>query len=1165
MPLYNDEWWNLNLSRETGSLRALNSGSNQTYTLTIGNKDDNGVNYLQSCSIFIEGSTQSQYNLIGWNTEDTILPGSQQVIQHPFSGSIQEFRYWIGSIPINNFKEHILNPISISYLNNTGSYNNLIFRLPLGSELDNNIISTLYSVHPSSTASFYDNITPYSYADINGNIEYNTNLEKYIINPPNIGTINEINDKISIIEPNLIPGDVLTPYISIQKAGNIRTNNDLDIVEISLSPQDSINEDIIAQLGQFNIDQYIGDPRLASLSYYPELTKLRNFYFQKYSNSQNIFDIIKLLSYFDNSLFKMIKDFVPAKTNLSTGLVIKSHILERNKQPRYEPVLEFNEYEGSINTAFITGSNGLDKELNTSYISETTYISGSILKLNNDKRELFNGELGGTTIKVYNQPLENIIYELNNLPLSSSQNIINNFSRLPFQPIYNNINNSITSLHRLNLDYSTNPNIPVNINYINEIYINGNNVNLYPFLTSETQNSNYTLARHIKPRYEGSKLIGAKYNIFTPGDISLGDDPVINYNSTRFVYFNEITEPISSGSVPTITFPGRVNAKIKYLIDSSSNVIELTQANKNLYDIQYIFNDTLANVSLNDIDKPTNQKLLDGLKPIYAGGFKYEPILQNYQTSANFNDWNSLNFEFDEPISITNPNPDSLDTASLALNNLSIGNPTLVNPIQYTPVLNQNANNLSVFLTSPIRYTVSRQNTSYNGEIRKRITGNVSVNIKVSPGGGFTSTVWSDSLTLSGSFPIPIERTSANTISSLNNFGWNAQDNIRRISLPVGFRANFYNSNNDTITTSVTGSRTFNSGDIPNFNNDNGVNSLEVLQLNSSASFSGTGTAFNIFSPSNPATFNTGSGTYPIENNNGLEIIVTFPIDGLIILPAGENNATIDLRTLSGSPATIGFSLNFSKTSTSPQIRFTTAPTSTIALNNTQIPYYLTSAPNTIYSTNILDNGFDSGSFENWFFERGNSVSTGSKFTYLTSSYDLSRYYFDYVNSPIANNNLTQILPTASINDPVKPLQDITEYFIPKKGDLIRFYNHESNKFPIESSFEREIINIFPPLGSNIGSGSNGIGSYQNRLVFEVSGEDIPNQACINIPSGSELGKITNFIFLSKIPDETNIVLTAKKNLGITSYGIILPEDINNELKEESGNIVKTLKSQNLI
>ena len=182
----------------------------------------------------------------------------------------------------------------------------------------------------------------------------------------------------------------------------------------------------------------------------------------------------------------------------------------------------------------------------------------------------------------------------------------------------------------------------------------------------------------------------------------------------------------------------------------------------------------------------------------------------------------------------------------------------------------------------------------------------------------------------------------------------------------------------------------------------------------------------------------------------------------------------------------------------------------------------------------------------------------------MTASYDLSKMYYDYI---IQNNNLLQILPTASINHPIEPLQANEEYFLPKKGDLIRFFNHETETFPIDPKFEKEIINIYPPLLENIGSGSNGAGSYENRLVFEVYGDSIPNQACINnsFITGSDIGKIKNFIFLSKIPDETNIVLISNKKKGISSNGVIFSVNVNDDLKNEAGNIVKNLKSQNLI
>jgi hypothetical protein len=185
----------------------------------------------------------------------------------------------------------------------------------------------------------------------------------------------------------------------------------------------------------------------------------------------------------------------------------------------------------------------------------------------------------------------------------------------------------------------------------------------------------------------------------------------------------------------------------------------------------------------------------------------------------------------------------------------------------------------------------------------------------------------------------------------------------------------------------------------------------------------------------------------------------------------------------------------------------------------------------------------------------------------MTASYNLSKLYFDHYvpGGDYYGNVLTQYIPSESV---AAGYQQITEYFNPKKGDLVRFYNHDSEKFPFASAFEREIINIIPPQGQTIGTGANGTGSYENRLVFEVledkssNDDNIPNQACNT--SGSN-AHIMNFIVLSKVPDETNIVIIAEKREGQTSAGVLFTEDISKTLKDEAGNIIKNLKSQNLI
>ena len=130
-------------------------------------------------------------------------------------------------------------------------------------------------------------------------------------------------------------GDTLSVVTKITQ--DLVQNKDItpnvDYLEVAFSPQNEVNDEINNAMGYFNIGQYIGDPRhiSESTSTYPDLDALRDDFFANASGSYDYQDYGRLIKYFDNSLFKMIKDFVPAKTGVTTGLVIKPHLLERNK------------------------------------------------------------------------------------------------------------------------------------------------------------------------------------------------------------------------------------------------------------------------------------------------------------------------------------------------------------------------------------------------------------------------------------------------------------------------------------------------------------------------------------------------------------------------------------------------------------------------------------------------------------------------------------------------------------------------------------------------------------------------------------------------------------------------------------------------------------------
>jgi hypothetical protein len=256
-------------------------------------------------------------------------------------------------------------------------------------------------------------------------------------------------------------GDTLSPFRSLsqQLAISQSYTANTNLLEVAFSPQDEINEDIMDQIGYFDIGEYIGDPRLRSSSAesYPLLDILRNQYFQKYTKNYDLVDYIRLIKFFDNSLFKMIKDFVPARTSLASGIVIKQHLLERNKYPQpqvnnnstiaYYPsgsstnpsnnqpltfqniivtgtvAPQWNDFQPGTIEDFNGGAGGVFNSFN--YVGNTSQswyetiptISGSVIILHNTQDEFYDGEFSGSNIIVTTQslaqsyPLDNFVFD----------------------------------------------------------------------------------------------------------------------------------------------------------------------------------------------------------------------------------------------------------------------------------------------------------------------------------------------------------------------------------------------------------------------------------------------------------------------------------------------------------------------------------------------------------------------------------------------------------------------------------------------------------------------------------------------------------------------------------------------------------------------------------
>ena len=336
-----------------------------------------------------------------------------------FSGSFQEFRYYSNAITESVFNDFVMNPESIEGNKITGSQSSfdiINFRAPLGNELKNVFTASQFiqytesisSVHPSITGSAPEYITSSFINPANNTltssyyIQYEANsikrtyskenTETYFLDQPSIGIRNRISNKIQVQE-NLNFGTALSEVVSIQKDPFISQSytENINTLEVAFSPQDEINDDIIQTLGYGAIQSAIADPRFRSQSAdsYPQLDKIANDYFRKYVGS-DVFAYLRLIKYFDDSLFKAIKNYVPARTSVSTGVVIKQNMLERNRyrEPQVNAVTTQSyaiqniplttknlELTGNIEIANIEGGAGGSVNEYNVQISQSGYFS----------------------------------------------------------------------------------------------------------------------------------------------------------------------------------------------------------------------------------------------------------------------------------------------------------------------------------------------------------------------------------------------------------------------------------------------------------------------------------------------------------------------------------------------------------------------------------------------------------------------------------------------------------------------------------------------------------------------------------------------------------------------------------------------------------------------
>ena len=213
---------------------------------------------------------------------------------------------------------------------------------------------------------------------------------------------------------SIVTGSALSAFSSVVNK-NSTYSNDSHEVHVGFNINSDTNKVIRNRTtGSFNIDDYIGDPRIESDANYDSLNIVSkkilgeditwedmtsawedsNFNWNDdlaFNRSPNGF--IRLLKFFDNSLFKQIKDFLPARTVTATGLIIEPHVLNRSKITAPSVSFTNDIYSSSISISTVTGSDGGSFPYAAKQTYTTDYSSSIVSPLGRVKRNVTGEEI----------------------------------------------------------------------------------------------------------------------------------------------------------------------------------------------------------------------------------------------------------------------------------------------------------------------------------------------------------------------------------------------------------------------------------------------------------------------------------------------------------------------------------------------------------------------------------------------------------------------------------------------------------------------------------------------------------------------------------------------------------------------------------------------------
>ena len=202
------------------------------------------------------------------------------------SGSIDELRYWTTALSESRIDNHTLMPDAIDGNHHSSSTEDLILRLDFEYPKDRNADTAIKNVSINEsyvvqfvTASNFDSNSTYPY-------HYTTYERTVTANVPSSGF--GVGNKFRFETQEGVSEDIENGLTLSYRERSTKKSFDTSPIDsnklgLFFSPIKEINTDIMKSLGQFEIDDYIGDPSDRYKAEYQQLKTLRNYYFERFT------------------------------------------------------------------------------------------------------------------------------------------------------------------------------------------------------------------------------------------------------------------------------------------------------------------------------------------------------------------------------------------------------------------------------------------------------------------------------------------------------------------------------------------------------------------------------------------------------------------------------------------------------------------------------------------------------------------------------------------------------------------------------------------------------------------------------------------------------------------------------------------------------------------